>query len=257
MRIWIMSDLHLEHSALPPMEPPRADVCVVAGDVLTHGAVPSVRWLAENICPLVPVVFVCGNHEFYGGFLTDGIQAARDEAARHPRLHLLEQDVVEIGGVLFAGTTMWTDFSLFVDTPKEIAMRHSREVMWDYSRIKLRKRPFEALRPVHTLRAHKSALAFLGGFLTANYSLRTVVVTHHAPSPRSIPDEFRVDLASAAYASNLEDLIESTGPSLWIHGHVNRHVRYTLGHTEVICNSRGYLGETSFEDFDQRLVIEV
>lgn len=33
MRIWILSDLHLEYAALKaPLEPPQADVCVIAGD---------------------------------------------------------------------------------------------------------------------------------------------------------------------------------------------------------------------------------
>lgn len=33
MRLWILSDLHLEYAALKaPLEPPQADVCVIAGD---------------------------------------------------------------------------------------------------------------------------------------------------------------------------------------------------------------------------------
>lgn len=258
MRLWIFSDLHLEFASINGrIPPPAADVCVVAGDILPRGGVPSVRWLAENVAVHMPIVFVCGNHEFYRSFLQDGLADTAKEAALHQNLHFLEEATIELGGVIFAGLTLWTDFELMKETPREIAMRHARDVMWDYSRINFEKNPFAKLRPFHTLRKHASGRTFLNRFLDEHRSRRTVVVTHHAPSYYSIPAEFRHDLASAAYASNLDELIGERGPSLWIHGHVHQRLDYAIGRTRVICNPRGYPDEAAFERFDRRLVIEV
>jgi Icc-related predicted phosphoesterase len=258
MRLWIFSDLHLEFAPLQEeLLPPRADVCVVAGDILPRGGAPTVRWLAENVAIHMPVVFVCGNHEFYRGFLIEGLRETAMEAALHPNLHFLEETIVELGGVIFAGLTLWTDFELMEETPREIAMRHARDVMWDYSRINFEKTPFAKLRPFHTLRKHLSGREFLRRFLEVSRSEQAVVVTHHAPSRFSIPAQFRHDLASAAYASNLDEMIEERGPSVWIHGHVHQRLDYSIGRTRILCNPRGYPDEQVFDNFNHQLVIEI
>lgn len=82
-----------------------------------------------------------------------------------------------------------------------------------------------------------------------------MVVTHHAPSPRSIPPEFRGDPLSACYASDLEDLIVDGRPALWVHGHIHTKVDYRVGRSRVIANPRGYPGEGNA--FDPQLVVEI
>ncbi len=65
MKIWILSDLHLEVAPLSgPLAIPDAEVCVVAGD-LCRGVGTGLRWLAEHIAPAMPCVYVAGNHKFY------------------------------------------------------------------------------------------------------------------------------------------------------------------------------------------------
>ncbi|WP_426130589.1 metallophosphoesterase [Pararhizobium sp. PWRC1-1] len=59
MKIWIFSDLHLEFGERFDVHPPAdTDVVVCAGDLLTRGVVPSIEWLAKNVAPSLPVVFV-------------------------------------------------------------------------------------------------------------------------------------------------------------------------------------------------------
>jgi hypothetical protein len=48
-----------------------------------------------------------------------------------------------------------------------------------------------------------------------------VVMTHFAPSWRSIPSAFENDPRNGYYASSLEDLIEETRPAVWVHGHIH------------------------------------
>jgi predicted phosphodiesterase len=65
MKIRILSDLHLEFRHWTPPEA-DADVIVLAGDI--HVGIHGVEW-ARRSFPLNPVVYVPGNHEFYGGHM--------------------------------------------------------------------------------------------------------------------------------------------------------------------------------------------
>ena len=66
------------------------------------------------------------------------------------------------------------------------------------------------------------------------------MVTHHAPSIRSIADRYKSDPVSAAFASNMDDFILEHQPRLWIHGHTHESFDYEIGKTRVVCNPRGY-----------------
>ena len=110
---------------------------------------------------------------------------------------------------------------------------------------------------MHTVRKHAESQRFLAGFLDENRGRKTVVVTHHAPSMRSIAPRFSESIYSAAFASDLEEMIVDRGPNLWVHGHVHHKLDYCVGNTRVICNPRGYYGDPNFADFDIGMVIEV
>ena len=105
-----------------------------------------------------------------------------------------------------------------------------------------------------TAEFHES-VAWLRQVLATPWDGRTVVLTHHAPSIQSVSDEFRNDFASAAFASNLENLIASHDIDLWVHGHTHRCFDYKLGNTRVICNPRGYPHEQN--NFNPNLVVEI
>ena len=68
MRLWILSDLHLELTRgwdLPSgADRPDFDVLVVAGDLVPKME-RGVAWLAERVTDRA-VVLIAGNHEFYG-----------------------------------------------------------------------------------------------------------------------------------------------------------------------------------------------
>jgi hypothetical protein len=107
MRLRVFSDLHLEFERF---DPPAvdADVVVLAGDIgtRTHG----LTWALQTFD--VPVVYVPGNHEFYGGATPHLVHKLKAMAAG-THVHVLDEDAVVIGGVRFLGATMWTDFQLF------------------------------------------------------------------------------------------------------------------------------------------------
>ncbi|MDE3783409.1 metallophosphoesterase [Sinorhizobium meliloti] len=254
MKLWIISDLHLEFGQPFVGPPPDADVLVCAGDLLTRGIVPSIEWLATNIPSSMPVVFTAGNHEYYAGSMLESIRDARLLRDRYPDIHFLENETVDIGDVRFIGATLWTDFRLNGGDP-ELAMAAAQSGMNDYRKIKFSKLPYRKFKPIHAYRKHHESRAFLKSALENATARKTVVLTHHAPSSRSIPPEFKGDPLSACYASDLEDLLVEGQPDLWVHGHVHQKVHCQVGKTKLIANPRGYPGETTA--FDPQLVIEI
>ena len=252
MKIWVLSDLHLEVADLAePLGPPDADVCVMAGD-LCRGIDNGVRWLARNIAPAMPCIYVAGNHEFYKGSIKEGLEAGRAAAKETPGVHFLENDAVTLGDVRFLGATLWTDFR--IDGAPEAAMDHARRRMNDYRQIAWQKNPWQRFLPFHSYRLHQDSRAFLAREM-ASSPLPTVVVTHHLPHPRSVPERFDGDPTNAAYASDLSTIIDEGRPAVWVHGHTHDSCDYIQGPSRIIANPRGYANENVA--FDPGLVAQI
>ncbi|MER2251509.1 metallophosphoesterase [Methylorubrum podarium] len=260
-RLWIFSDLHQEwpENAWDPTAHAPAggfDVAVVAGDVhmpLTR----SLDWLAERL-PGMPVIYVPGNHDFWWDrgeeryTIYDQLERGRERAATLG-IHLLLDDAVVIGGTRFLGGTLWTDFrlgSLGLTHAFRSAQGHFGMV--DYRRIRTGPRSRNRIEPGEVLAMHRTTRAFIEAELARPHDGSSVVVTHHAPHPDSLPDP-HADL-TWCYASDLTDLVVDRGPDLWMHGHVHHAVDYGVGRTRVICNARGHTDEAT--GFLSGLVVE-
>lgn len=86
---------------------------------------------------------------------------------------------------------------------------------------------------------------------------KIVVLTHHAPSPRSIPPKFYGEPLNCAFASDLESLVPwKAGTSLGSLGHITRCSDYQIGNTRILANPRGYPQE-AVGLFRPDLVVEV
>lgn len=262
MRLWVISDLHIEHEAFRP-EPPEADVAVLAGDI-SRPLSFTVAWAAAEIAYRMPVVLVPGNQEFYADSILVGLARGRAEAAQHRGIHLLSDNAVVIAGVRFVGGTLWTDYELGAspqpgparDRDVAYAMKAARETSADNVKIHLRDAERERMwSPEDARAAHRRTRAYLESELAAAHAGPTVVVTHHAPAPGSVHPRFARSPVTPAYASDLSELILEGSPELWIHGHVHDSFDYRVGATRVVCNPRGFHGENP--DFDPALVVEV
>ena len=248
MRLHVLSDLHLEFAPfdLPPV---AADVVVLAGDL--HPGVRGLEWAAAR-WPGRPLVFVPGNHEFYGHAYPRLVRKLEARAAAlGPHVHVLADRTLTLGGVRFLGATLWTDFELLGDPVRSAAA--AREQMTDFRRVRVEP-AFSRCRPQDTVMWHRRTVAWLRGALAERRSLPTVVVTHHAPSARSL-NPLYTDPVAAAYASHLDALVADSGARLWLHGHTHHCVDYALGGTRVVSNQRGYPDE-AVAGFDPGLVLE-
>jgi hypothetical protein len=164
---------------------------------------------------------------------------------------------VRIGDVRVLGCTFWTGFGLFPGRRAQ-AIRACRAEMDDYRRIHL-LRARRRLRPRDTDRSHRASAAWLRRQLAGPPGTpparATVVVTHHAPSPRSIDPRYEDDLTSAAFVARRDRLVRETGAALWVHGHVHASFDYRIGETRVLANPRGHPGENPA--FRPGLTVEV
>lgn len=95
------------------------------------------------------------------------------------------------------------------------------------------------LRPAETVKWHMASRAYIAAELAKPFGGKTIVVTHHLPSLRSVHQRFKEDPLTPAFASNCDDLLD-LGADLWIHGHTHDSFDYLAGKTRVVCNPRGY-----------------
>jgi len=246
VRIHILSDLHNEFRELTGYGA-EADITVLAGDI--DLGEKGFAW-ARSAFAERPVIYVAGNHEYYGHVmpsLTRKLLRKKDAGT----VRFLECTAVTIQGIRFLGCTLWSDFDIGGD--RAGSMEASQERMNDYQKIRVSPR-YRHLRPTDTALRNAAACRWLKAEVGKDPS-RTVVVTHHAPSVRSLNPDFTFDPVNGAYASDLEDLIAQTRPALWIHGHTHYCVDYTIGNTRIISNQRGY-PHMPVSGFDPGLVIE-
>lgn len=242
MKALVFSDLHLAHSDLDFALDfsPEADIAIVSGDVLAP-ITKSMRWLQQHVAIRgLPVIFVAGNHEHYGHELTESLADGLAARSKHHDVHLLENESIIIDGVRFLGTTLWTDYDLY-GRPDE-SMRTARLLMNDHRLIELeRDGEWPKFLPQDALSIHQTSRAWLEQQLAKPHDGKTVVVTHHAPHPRSIHPKYAGDNLTPAFVSDLSAVIESYQPDLWVHGHVHDGHDYQVGKTRIVCNPRGYV----------------
>jgi predicted phosphodiesterase len=239
MKLHILNDLHIEFE---DFEPPAtdADVVVLAGDIGV--GMQGLRW-AEGRFPDRPVIYVPGNHEFYHHDLAL-INELQAQAPGH--IHVLNDDQVIIDGVRFLGSVLWTDFALFGAADQLSAMQHARQQMTDFAIIQHGGQRFT---PEDAIRSHAASREWLTAMLVQPFAGKTVVVTHHAPSSKSVHPRYAHDLLTAAFASNLDTLMDGDRAALWIHGHMHDPFDYAICGTRVVCNPRGYAPNALTPDF--------
>jgi 3',5'-cyclic AMP phosphodiesterase CpdA len=261
LRIAVLSDLHLDlrlrhlvRDGMPEAEARAAlgrlaagacapvgdaDLVVLAGDVAD--GVAGIAWAAETFAGR-PVAYVAGNHEFYRHRYEELLPRLRTAARSTPNVTFLENEEArfEIAGrsLRLAGCVLWSDYALYGEEAAAVAREQAAARILDHKRIEVEGGVL--MQPAHAERWHLESRRFLERALASPFGGTTVVVTHHAPSPRSVAPQFHGDPLSPAFASDLTELVVRFAPPLWVHGHTHHPVDHLIGGTRVLSNPWGY-----------------
>lgn len=251
VRVRLYSDLHREFSPweIPPLKDRKKEknyVLVLAGDIAVarkHGTY--VDFLIDAVERHRAVVYVPGNHEYYGSSFDRAWDDMKSYFDNVPNLHMLNGESVVIDDVLFIGATLWTDF----DKENPMSMFMAKQYMSDYSVItRLSQSDTDdgwayrgKLDPSHTLLTHKLHRKFIDSELAKQgEGQKSLVVTHHGPTWRSVAEHYHGSSLNPAYVSDLSDLIRERAPTAWVHGHTHHSAKYWEGKTLVMTNPKGY-----------------
>jgi len=274
-RFLYWTDLHTEFAPfdLPPL-PEGTDAVLIGGDTgVGIGALDVLEaiWRAYR----VPVLFVLGNHEYYGqevGAFEEALARRLDTLHRQGAdIHWLQGNAHTVGDTRVIGATLWTDMALLGDGGM-MARRMAERAMNDYRRIQITEqgpldidavgwRKARALTTADTICWHHTHLARITDALATPFAGPTLVLTHHLPSPLCIAERFRGDGLNPAFASDLTPTLTHGGVDWWLYGHSHGPVEFDVARADggvcrVRSNCRGYPREWVHTGFDPLRVID-
>ncbi len=263
MNFTVMSDLHGNISTVSVLEQSDS-VLLIPGDIHETKRTGQYRDILSVLtAKFKAVVMVPGNHEYYGSNFVKTHRTLREFESEFKNFHFLDNESLVLGDVRILGGTLWTDY----DRGNPISKMQAQLGMNDYRNI--RTGPPEQywmrkIEPDDLEFMHFKTKDFLRKSLDSETdsceNLKTLVLTHHAPSFKSADPAYANDGLNGCYCSDMDDFIYASDISVWVHGHIHCSNDYVLGNTRVICNPLGYefsAGQFENPDFNSTLTFEV
>lgn len=240
----LVSDLHLEKtndngSAFVDQLPVASDVLVVAGDLTCVQFFSLTKELFEKLCrKRRRVYYVPGNHDYYKCFPREVDALLEAVEQELPTLKVLRPGRVDVlDGRRILGATLW-----FREDPFSVV--HSG-LLEDFDEI---------LNFVPWVYDQNAAAV---SFFEKELQKDDIVITHHLPTHRSVPEKFVESNLNRFFVCDLERLIVERQPALWMHGHTHTPCDHQIGECRVVANPRGYPGGMPHTTFNDKLVLSV
>lgn len=228
LRVFPLSDLHLEYYSsasklLTVLQPklPRADVLVLAGDIGYPVGTEGEKYrdlLRVFQQQFKHVLLVPGNHEYYKMPLGSPVLRRLAESVG---VHLLDRDRVDIDGVSFFGTTLWS--AIDHQLSKRLPSAFSSHLAY--------------------LEAFLECYRWLRNSLAQPGSERQVVVTHHLPAYQLLAPRFANSPFRSAFASDAFWSLPTENVNYWFSGHCHVAMKQKLRQTWFVRNPVGYPNE--------------
>jgi len=267
MLIREMSDLHLEFGPLdvPVITNEKEITLVLAGDIgLAKRKNTIIPFLEEMSERHERVIMVLGNHEHYRCSTERSLYKICDALPDSVNnVWVIENEMVvdEKNNVAFIGGTLWTDCNK--NNPLTVFELERPGGMNDFQLIRtgLPSAPYARPFKAHdAMEYHRKSVEYIFKAVEKQKQLKrnVVVVSHHAPSTKSIAECYDSGFhMNGGYASSLEEQMLDTCPDVWFHGHTHSSFDYFIGDTNVICNPRGYTPDALNPYFDPCKLIEI
>lgn len=250
MLIKLLSDLHLIGNIPFTYEHHGEEVCVLAGDI--SEGLGGVIWAERTIPSTVRVLYVPGNHEYYGQDVDNLNKKFKAWNRMHNHVTVLLNDTftTDQWEVEFVGTTLWTDFNLFGNAPL-----HSE--VWRTGlndSVYIRNKGARITANDFT-RWNKSSIRFLRKVANEPTNKTRVLITHYCPE-LSIAARYRNDPLTAGFATKIPANIHEKF-KYHLHGHTHDTMDYQCPYGTIVkCNPRGY-GNENARGFNQSLVLDI
>lgn len=236
MKIRLLSDLHTEFRPDPAFqtyfEYQGEDVLVLAGDIAS-GSTNVMSVIKQFLKAGFPeIIFVPGNHEYYGTEISDFDAKMKRKCADLPNVHFLNPGWVKIKDVIFVGGTLWTNFRC-----NPLAERDASQMIADFRLIKGFRGELASLKYYDHLRMYQS--------INKQFPHdKKVFISHFLPAEECISERFREsgNMLNYYFANNLGDWISELDNSTWLFGHTHDTVDINIGSTRLISNPYGYYG---------------
>jgi len=247
MRFQLISDIHHEflRGGVYTKIVPKCSTLVLAGDI-GNPMQPSYGMFLRQIARQFDyTVLIHGNHEYYGTNYKEAVAKTREicaeiKASGGGRVHFLQNSHIDINGVRFIGSTLWS--KLDADVPL-IGDRNigGFSIEW-YNQM------------------HNECREYLAEAIAMS-PLPTVVVTHHLPSVSLIAPKYnKYGMINQWFASDSDDLIlaGSGKTKAWVYGHTHDPNVSDIGGVRMICNPVGYPGERKVSmSEDNTIIVEI
>jgi len=223
------------------------DILLLAGDIVPFVEIKKhldfFKSLADNFRQ---VYWVPGNHEYYHSNLAE--RSGSFSEAILPNVSLANNVVVEEEGIKLILSTLWSKIGDGNHGMIEYNMQDFRLITnngWKFT--------VEVYNE-----EHKKCVDFITKALNTEANNKTLVLTHHIPTYKNYPERFRNDVLNDAFAVELYNLIETTGPDFWIYGHHHQHIpEFEIGKTKLLNNQLGYVQFGENKGFNFTKTIEI
>ncbi|GIU68999.1 MAG: metallophosphatase [Candidatus Woesearchaeota archaeon] len=205
------------------------------------------------------IIIVPGNHEYYGASIFYDEYPPVNKIFKN--VYMLGTDInfldnkdckyvdhIEIEGINFIGTTLWTDIKCFNYLDIKRAMHQVNDFhridyldvdIWDQLHLNIKDKLIKKLE-------------YLMG-------LDTIVITHHIPDLSLMHILFKNDFLNCAFSCKtlLKDLPEEYWPKIWIYGHTHFSAYQNLNQTLFVANPYGYPGYMENYEFNNQLFLTI
>jgi len=235
MKIRLLSDLHTEfrlpYKTHPMSEYRGEDMLVLAGDIASGSTntMDVIKFYKQLGFP--NIVYVPGNHEYYGTSMEDFDTKMRKGCAELEGVHFLNGDSVVINNVLIVGATLWTNFN----NNDFYAVHAAKKFIADFKYIK----GFSVEQAIELYNKH---FEFIKQQYENRDNKKVVVVTHFLPAQICISPKFKDDNSGLNdyFANRLDSYIAEMQDTTWMFGHTHDPLDTMLVGTRVVCNPHGY-----------------
>lgn len=251
MFIQYLSDIHLEfyneshvdtsYFFIPKQNAKNDTYLVLAGDIGYPSHQNYKNFIADSSKFYNKVFIISGNHEYYDNMNMDIVDALINSICSqfnnvyylNNNEHLISENIVILG------TTLWSKI-----LPHE--QPYIETCMNDYKHIKINDK---VITTKYVNNLFLQNYTWLKNKVQEHQDKQIIIITHHSPSFRSIPQKYAKYEGNSAFSNNLDKFImDNPHIKYWIFGHT--HTSSTINIKGCLCyaNPAGYLEDNGFEN---------